>query len=361
MPKLRVATYNARGLQGSGQWKKFLQAATPWCDRRNIGVLILQEHNWHPSTEQKRREEAAEVGAVLVIGWARVGDTGMYRGGVAMLIFTDRNQLVRVVGTSHDLVTVVVAQGEHEVTVQGVYLPADPRERMEAIGAVADELKVGAVVGGDWNCVPDVTLDVQGANALAYPNVGAQALAEAMRSVELFDIRREQLGNEREHTRVGATCLTRLDRWYVPIESDALYNVKVLDDFRFKKTASDHLPVLLEMDWAEGERGHDRRNIREDLMLDPVVRNAVVKIIVEVYLGTGNQFHKWDRWTGKLTRYLAMRGPIAVLCCTNRLTRTGMRSRSGSLAQISCVASACIIFITTLDIGKDHTQYLYLP
>ena len=142
MPKLRMATYNARGLQGSGQWKGFLQAATPWCDRRNIGVLIIQEHNWHPDTEQKRREEAAEVGAVLAIGWARVGDTGMYRGGVAMLIFTDRNQLVRVVGTSHDLVTVVVAQGEHEVTVQGVYLPADPRERMEAIEAVGDELRV---------------------------------------------------------------------------------------------------------------------------------------------------------------------------------------------------------------------------
>ena len=134
MPKLRVATYNARGLQGSGQWKKFLQAATPWCDRRNIGVLILQEHNWHPSTEQKRREEAAEVGAVLAIGWARVGDTGMHRGGVAILIFTDRNQLVRVAGTSPDLVTIVVAQGEHEVTVQGVYLPSDPKERMEVLG-----------------------------------------------------------------------------------------------------------------------------------------------------------------------------------------------------------------------------------
>ena len=88
------------------------------------------------------------------------------------------------------------------MTVQGVYLPSDPQERVEALEAVGDELKVGAVVGGDWNCVPDVTLDVQGANALSYPNVGAQTLAEAMRKVELFDIRREQLGNEHEHTRV---------------------------------------------------------------------------------------------------------------------------------------------------------------
>jgi len=54
----------------------------------------------------------------------------------------------------------VVAQGEHEVTVQGVYLPADPQERVDALAVVGDELKVGAMVGGDWNCVPDVTLDV---------------------------------------------------------------------------------------------------------------------------------------------------------------------------------------------------------
>ena len=59
---------------------------------------------------------------------------------------------------------------------------------------------------------------MQERNALSYPNLGAQTLAEAMRKVELFDIRREQLGNEHEHTRVGAMCLTRLDRWSVPIE-----------------------------------------------------------------------------------------------------------------------------------------------
>ena len=107
---------------------------------------------------------------------------------------------MRVAGTSPDLVTVVVMQGEHEVTVQGVYLPSDPKERMEVLGVLGGELEVGAVVGGDWNCVTDVTLDVQGTHALSYPNVGAQTLADAMRKVELFDIRREQLGDEHEHT-----------------------------------------------------------------------------------------------------------------------------------------------------------------
>lgn len=109
----------------------------------------------------------------------------------------------------------------------------------------------------DWNCVPDVTLDVQGGSGLSYPNVGAQALAEVVSELGLHDICREQLGEGREHTRVGP-CLTRLDRWYVPLESDILFNVKVTDNLRFKETPSDHLPVVLELQWAEGERGHER-------------------------------------------------------------------------------------------------------
>ena len=76
-----------------------------------------------------------------------------------------------------------------------------------------------------------------------------------------------------------------------------MYNIKVVDNLRFKKKASDHLPVIIEIDWAEGERGHDRKNIREDLMLDPNIRNMIARIIIDVYLGKGDQFHKWDKWT----------------------------------------------------------------
>ena len=77
-----------------------------------------------------------------------------------------------------------------------------------------------------------------------------------------------------------------------------------MDNLRFKKKASDHLPVIIEIDWAEGERGHDRKNIREDLMLDPCIRNKVARIIIDVYLGKGNQFHKWDKWTNMVQHEL---------------------------------------------------------
>ena len=56
---------------------------------------------------------------------------------------------------------------------------------------------------GDWNCVPDVTLDVQSANPLAYANVGAALLGDITAGVGLVDFRREQLGDEKEPTRRG--------------------------------------------------------------------------------------------------------------------------------------------------------------
>ena len=75
---------------------------------------------------------------------------------------------------------------------------------------------------GDWNCVPDVTLDVQSANPLKYPNGGAKLLEHSMAAVGLVDIRRIQLGSETEGTRTDKTTgtTTRIDRFYVPTHDD---------------------------------------------------------------------------------------------------------------------------------------------
>ena len=75
-------------------------------------------------------------------------------------------------------------------------------------------------LAGDWNCVPDVTLDVDNANPLNYANGGADALAKKMEDLGLIDERREQLEGKKEFTRKGVNIRgevvsTRLDRWYV--------------------------------------------------------------------------------------------------------------------------------------------------
>ena len=91
-------------------------------------------------------------------------------------------------------------------------------------------VKPNMFLGGDWNCVPDVTLDVQSKDPLRYKNVGGELLEEVMASAELHDFRRTQLVNEPEPTRMpyGAVSTkqgkdwvaTRLDRFYIPLNEE---------------------------------------------------------------------------------------------------------------------------------------------
>ena len=298
--KLRVATFNANGLQTPGAWRQFLTELDQWVSVHRVSVVILQEHNWHPDTEGDRKAEAAERRATLTIGFAAEGGSGVHWGGVAILTYDDVTTVKSVAETSPDLVSVTVEHGEHVVPIVGVYAPAQPAQRVSFFQTLGPRIPDGAIVGGDWNCVADVTVDVQGPNALSYANVGGILLSATMGEKGLADLRREQLGARAEHTRVGSTCLTRLDRWYVPVDSDVLFNIQVKDDLRY----SDHLPVILELDWAVGERGHERRTIREDLMYDPVVLSKVRSLIIEVYAGRGNREHKWAKWTNMVRDYL---------------------------------------------------------
>ena len=59
-------------------------------------------------------------------------------------------------------------------------------------------------MGGDWNCVPDVCLDVHvdSANPLRYhaQNQGADVLEGILSNLGLSDERRDQLGTEAEYT-----------------------------------------------------------------------------------------------------------------------------------------------------------------
>ena len=112
-------------------------------------------------------------------------------------------------------------------------------------------------VAGDWNCVPDVTLDVDNANPLNYANGGADALAKKMEDLGLIDERREQLEGTKEFTRKGVNIRgevvsTRLDRWYVPGETHYLLTFEVQNNFVFKKKSSDHSAVYITLDNKRG-------------------------------------------------------------------------------------------------------------
>ena len=153
--------------------------------------MFVQEHNLHPDRLAELERSAVGMGLTLVVGFAPAAPDGVHRGGVMCLSFDKECKVERVVERSADLVRVVIEAGGRKHDVAGVYAPAKPGERVDMFRGLAARLSEATIVGGDWNCVPDVTLDVKSDNALNYPNVGAALLASEMDSVNLYDIRLE--------------------------------------------------------------------------------------------------------------------------------------------------------------------------
>ena len=97
-----------------------------------------------------------------------------------------------------------------------LYAPSTPLKRVDFFNSLRNKIEKTTLVGGDFNTVGDVTLDVASRNPLAYPNIGGALLSQIMSDKGLVDERREQLGSEVEYTRKGNTTngvtSTRLDR-----------------------------------------------------------------------------------------------------------------------------------------------------
>ena len=163
------------------------------------------------------------------------------------------------------------------------------------------------LAGGDFNVVPDVTIDVQNRNPLAYDNKGIKELTKMMRHASLIDERREQLGKEIEPTRITPMCSTRLDRWYVPSKGkmgEHLWTYDTTNTFIFKKNSSDHLGVTLHMENQVGELGHDRVTIRENLIAEREVQDQIIKLLNESYQKNGNNTTKWTRAMNMIRDFL---------------------------------------------------------
>ena len=226
--KTRVATYNARRLQSKYMWGRFLDAATRWSRRKRVSAIVVQEHNLHPSRDAELKRQCVCMGITLTIGYAKPAPNGSHLGGVMLLTFDAEVKVLRVLECAGDLVRVRVETQGRELDLAGVYVPSTPRERVDMILGLRDRLSDSTIVGGDWNCVPDVTLDVERnkGSSLDYANIGATGLAGVMEELDLYDIRRSQLGLQREPTRVDDAGIisTRLDRWYVPL-SESVANI----------------------------------------------------------------------------------------------------------------------------------------
>ena len=88
-----------------------------------------------------------------------------HRGGT--LIIADEQTMPHVEDL-HKEPSMVVARFSFNginMDIASVYAPSDPT-KMDFFSHMNQHLTKYTLVGGDWNCVPDVTTDVKGKNAL---------------------------------------------------------------------------------------------------------------------------------------------------------------------------------------------------
>ena len=306
MTKLKLATLNARGLQSPGVWGRFLDAVTRWTRRHRVSVVVIQEHNLNPARDAELKRACVGMGMCLTIGYAPASANGVHHGGVLMLTFESEVTVESVTEAACDMVRVQLRHVDEKLDVAGVYVPSTPLQRVDMLSGLQQRLGESTIVGGDWNCVPDVTLDVTGGGALQYSNIGADKLASIMEELHLIDYRRLQLEHSHEHTRkaTSAQVATRLDRWYVPDGDDhegTLWNISVDDTLVWKDgPATDHLAVILTVEASVGEMGRERQTVRATLLTDPGIQGQVMTRVKEAYAMGGSPETQWARSTNML-------------------------------------------------------------
>ena len=203
--KLKVVTLNAGGLQSPGRFAHFCAAAARWARRGDAHVICIQEHNLDPAKAQEHERLARAKEFVLVIAHAPPAPDGVHRGGTLIMSLESTTTLKAEVckDASGGLVRAQYEWMGRVYDIASVYAPAKAPKRVDFLSHVHQRLSDHTIACGDWNCVPDVTLDVKSSNPLNYPNAGATLLADVMARFNLHDYRREQLETDFEPTRSG--------------------------------------------------------------------------------------------------------------------------------------------------------------
>jgi exonuclease III len=259
---------NVAGINRPQKFSSLLRGA----HRRGIDVLLLQEHNI-----RGRRKAAAAAFRARAAGYhmymAQRGENALSgRGGTAVLIRRDSetvsvNDNVRCSGgLDGGVCAVPVSIGDVKTRVVSVYAPSDARQRDVFFRHMKRDKWIHKhdVVGGDFNCVPDVTLDTcKIADGAQYANRGGQLCESIMADAGLTDVYRLFYGKTaRGYTRQGDSVYTRLDRIYAKKHNSAWRFTSVTHDHTQN---SDHSAVIVSILtitalWSQFWRPHATRS-----------------------------------------------------------------------------------------------------
>ena len=181
-------------------------------------IYLLQET--HNSTEVDENQWAREWGGPAV--WSR--GTRRSRGTA---LFFNRNLDINIATINRDndgrLIAAKTFVNGIELNIMNIYAPTNPEERKLFFRNLW-QYRTGdmnLLLGGDFNCVPDIHMDKMGGN----PNlgdVGMRDLEAFITPNNLYDVWRVQHPRDRIYTwhNRDFSIRTRLDRWYISTTFD---------------------------------------------------------------------------------------------------------------------------------------------
>ena len=169
--KLSMITLNVGGLQDKGKLRNFILTARKWMKEFNIDILLIQEHNLHPTRDLEIRR--ISKGLKIITSYAPSGSDGNHWGGV-MMIFSENttNNATTLDEIAGSFLSASFEWSDSTYKISNIYAPVRPTERLTFFNNIRTRISNDMILGGEWNCVPDVTLDVQSRSPLTYANIG---------------------------------------------------------------------------------------------------------------------------------------------------------------------------------------------
>lgn len=207
---MRLITLNVNGIVEKQKRDKLFD----YIRNFNADIIFLQET--HNETEQDERTWTSEWGGTCL--WNR----GTHRSCGVAILFNQRAQ-VEITNTLKDnkgrILAATVNINGTGINLMNLYAPTIPRERKSFFDELWD-FKPGdhnLMLAGDFNCVPNTSLDKQGGNPQS-GTVGIVELNDFCNVNQLVDIWRDTHERDKIFTWSNRdfSLRSRLDRWYVP-------------------------------------------------------------------------------------------------------------------------------------------------
>ena len=184
-----------------------------------------------------------------------------------------------------------------------MYVPVNPADRKTFLKKISNNkrsIPPGAIIGGDFNCVENITFDTLKEDGGIYQNHHGGVVTTMMRRKKLSDVFRKIHGNTaRAYTRESATVRTRLDRIYAQDQnSQIVWHSHELDNEHAKRINSDHVPVIVEaaqLGEPKSRKATSKSRINTDILYEQETRREVLRILTKLK----KNFKNCDRETGK--------------------------------------------------------------